>query len=674
MEIASNSDGPRPRVGPGGLVTLAYLKARLDAGEDQLGIFMPLIVDVLPDLPNRNFTVAEVQEAVEQKHGVAMPQGTVATLLGRASRQRLLVRDAGRFHVQPGSNISSHRVSDEKAKVAAAQLRLGESFGQHATRRKIHVGTAQDSLDLILRFLEGQQIAVILGSPLDDQLPNLSPLECGVVVEYLHDIVANDPALSSVLAAILEGLVLYHAAFLPDLNEASRRFDDLTVVFDSVLVRQALGYEGPAARELVRETMGLLSRTGARCVVFETTVQEIHRILWMYQDKLATATGRREIRPSDMARYFLTQRYKPSDAQEMSALLESEISSAGFETMRIPRHIDASTYSEEALAAKLADPRTGDLNEPRVQHDVDCVAGVLTLRRGHHSNRVEDSRAVFATLAGRVIENTQTWWFEHERESGIPPIVHFRALANLAWLKKPATSPGLPLRDLVALCTAAMRPTAKTWQRFIKHLERLKASDRLSDDQVSAIIVSAVSDRLLHDAELQGEDPNDVDAATLDEVVDRVVAKYSEEAADRATQISSTYETLLIKSEASAAVRVAEAESATTAATERLRRRDLSNQGRSRKWARVVSGTAFWSVVSIVGAGCALTVVRSLLDETWLGVVGGLALALVALLETAGILGHLRAKRRALDSWLEDRLYRWLSGEAPSQSDPTRSH
>lgn len=47
-----NKQKDKPTVGTRGLVTLAYLKARMDQGEDHLGIFMPLVVDVLPQVAN----------------------------------------------------------------------------------------------------------------------------------------------------------------------------------------------------------------------------------------------------------------------------------------------------------------------------------------------------------------------------------------------------------------------------------------------------------------------------------------------------------------------------------------------------------------------------------------------------------------------------------------------
>ena len=93
---------------------------------------------------------------------------------------------------------------------------------------------------------------------------------------------------------MLEGLVLYHAAFLPDLSVAGQRFRNLKAVFDSGLVRQALGYEGVAPRALMRDTIDLLKASGVQCLVFDKTVDEVRNILVAYERRLGTSQGLRE--------------------------------------------------------------------------------------------------------------------------------------------------------------------------------------------------------------------------------------------------------------------------------------------------------------------------------------------------------------------------------------------
>ncbi len=393
-------------------------------------------------------------------------------------------------------------------------------------------------------------------------------------------------------------------------------------------------------------------------------LDEIHRILRMYQDKLASSAGRKSLRPSTMARHFVTQRYSPSDVQEMSALLEDEIRSAGLSVVRAPTRVAAFTHDEVKLAQRLADPRTRDVTEPRIEHDVDCVAGVLTLRRGHRSYRVEDSRAVFATVSGRVILNIRKWWEEDEHETSMPPVVALRALANLAWLKKPSTSPDLQIRELVALCTAAMRPTARLWARFMGHLNELNRTQRLSSDEVTAIIVSSVSDRLLHDAELEHDDAGDVDAGTLDEVVDRVISEYTAEAQQQLVVAEQAHRQNLATAAEDAESRARSAREQARTAVEAMRRRDLSIDGRARRWANWTASALYWVLVALVLVASVAIILRFSFDNSWLGVAIGVAVLVLTLLETGGALGQLRSMRLAVESRLHLRLRAFLSGEA----------
>jgi len=142
---------------------------------------------------------------------------------------------------------------------------------------------------------------LLSGSSGSNRLYADGQLERTVVAEFIQDLVSGDPSLLAVLQRMLEGLVLYHAAFLPDLSQASRRFKNLRVVFDSNLVRPVLGYEGNAMRALMRETLGILKGSEVQCLVFDKTVREIHRILSMYEAKLGTSEGRSSLRPVPMA-------------------------------------------------------------------------------------------------------------------------------------------------------------------------------------------------------------------------------------------------------------------------------------------------------------------------------------------------------------------------------------
>ena len=652
-----------PTVTPGGLVTVAFLKARIDEGADHLGIFMPLVHDVLSRFSAQSFATSDVQESIAVVHGVFMPRHTVGTLLGRVKRDGHILREPGRYRLSATRPLPHSNVAGEKQQIEDGQRRLAESLRKHAQRRGINLDTAEAGQELLRKFLEDEQIALLLQGPVVRAEPATTQLEHGIVAEFLQDVVRNDQALESVVRRMLEGLVLYHAAFLPDLAVATRRFKDLRAVFDSGLVRQALGYEGIAPRAVMRDTIDLLKSSGVQCLVFDKTVDEIRIILAAYEQRLGTTQGRRDLRPSAMSRHFVTKRFSPSDIREMIALLEQEIRAAGFQIATIPRRVITHVSAEQGLSVRLANRTTGDEQEPRVVHDVDCVAGILTLRKGHRSQNLDDARAVFVSDSPLVIRNVGLWWREDEHELSIEPVVHVRALSNFAWLKKPSAGSELKVHELLALCGAALRPAPRTWDRFIQHLNKLHTSRKLTSEEVTAIIASSTADELLRDAEVEATDSRDIDAETLDEVVERVKSGYAADTEERVRGITEGYEQRLTEVEAHEQNAVASAEEAARTAAEELRRRDLFNEGRALRWAHLVGVGIKTALGIVLAVGAIALIAQHPLHDSGLveyGIVA--AVGVFVLLEFVGILSHVSHMTMSLETRLKRRFRNWLDG------------
>jgi len=360
----------------------------------------------------------------------------------------------------------------------------------------------------------------------------------------------------------------------------------------------------------------------------------------------------------------------------MSALLETEIKAAGLQIRVAPHRVEEYTSGEMALAQRLADPIKKDELEPRGMHDVDCVAGVLTLRKGHRSNKIEDIGAVFATSSPLVIQNTRLWWEDDEHETGISPIVHIRALANLAWLKKPSLSTDFKIQELVALCTATLRPSNDTWRRFLKHLESLYNSQRLTSDEMTAIVVSAMSDRLLREAEMEEEDPEDIDAGTLDEVVERVKISYKAQAEERELELKDEYETKLANASAEAQSNISRAEDkasqakeAEHAIAELMRQQQLSIERRARKLAKYFSHGLHGAVVAILLIGAVALILGHPFHRGWIGYLIAAAIILFVIFEFVGIIQHVSKIRASIERYLEKCFRGWLLGKPQTEQD-----
>ena len=116
------------RTRPGALVTVAYLKALLDEGNDHLGIFIPLIIEVMTQFNQQSFIASEIQEGLATRHGIAMPIQTMTTLLQRLVTKKSLLREAGRYQRNPNQALPQINVVSDKSQIEAEQRHLGKAL------------------------------------------------------------------------------------------------------------------------------------------------------------------------------------------------------------------------------------------------------------------------------------------------------------------------------------------------------------------------------------------------------------------------------------------------------------------------------------------------------------------------------------------------------------------
>lgn|SRR5882724_4289545 len=667
-----------PRSVPRGLATVAFLKARFDLGVDHIDMFMPLVTDTISALPSNTFTCRDVQQFLSQRHGLAMPQHTLVTLLNRAAQKKIIKKDAGRY-IRQKTGVVGADLQAKKLSIEAEQSSLAKNFQQYAAETGHLIPSEDEALRLIFEFLEDNEVGILLGADdITSRQPKLKASETRLVAAFAQKVMVAGDKLSHTLQTILEGLVVYNAAFLKDVTAPAKHLTGLRVFFDSRILFQLLGYEGDAAATLARETLQLLRNTGVQCLAFDKTVFECRGVLRVYENKLGTTQGAKELWPTPMTRYFLIEHYGPADMRQMAALLPQELAKLGIQVAPTPKHLPKYTLDEKKLAEALADDQTHDLEAPRVVHDVDCAAAILTLRKGQRSASLSHVRVIFATSSGSVLTTVQDW-FAEQGEGGIGPVVHIRALSNLIWLRRPALAVDLKAHELIALCSAALQPSRKTWDRFIQHLNSLEKSKVITSDEAVAIVVSEMTDDLLSSVDATTDDNEIVDVTTLDEVVSRVRSSYEEESkrligeykAQADSQVSAA-DTRLIDLETEARRLLSEAEARERATAEDNRQLKITIEGNATLLARIIGwvAAAISSLPVIVGA-IALIIERSISGGI-IGISVGIALVIFVLLEMLGILGEHVSHARL---WIEGRVLphcrRMLGAEKPSAKVPS---
>ena len=88
--MSDHTSGHRVKNARRGLATIAFLKARFDAGMDHLDMFQPFVEDAIRHYEEDDIDVAGVQGAVRDLTGLSIPADIVKTLLRRAAKKGLL--------------------------------------------------------------------------------------------------------------------------------------------------------------------------------------------------------------------------------------------------------------------------------------------------------------------------------------------------------------------------------------------------------------------------------------------------------------------------------------------------------------------------------------------------------------------------------------------------------
>ena len=663
---------------PKALATVAFLKTKLDEGCDHLGLFEPLILDSLAHITSPYFLSDDIRALVDSRRGLLLPTNAIQTLLGRCAKRGFIERSGGRW-LRTSKPIADEEFEKIHALIQRDQADLGLAFVDFARDNGVHIETPAEALTAIATFVSDNKVQVILNESVSDSPLDRSSLDrklTRMIARFITGHCLQTPSLRAALEGLTEGILLLDTLLMRDIPDAGQSFQDLWVVFDTGILFAAMDLAGLANGVAAKEALTLLRAAGAKTIAFNRTLDEMRRILSLYEERLGTAAGRLSLYPTALTQHVLKAKLSSADMRIISATLVQRLENIGIKVRDLPAHLAPYTLNEETLAKSLTDADHPDLDSPRVRHDVDCIAGVLTIRHGHVSTSIERSRSIFCTSSGSVVRSIQQWFF-NEGEHGAPPIIHQAALSSIAWLKKPAVAPSLKIHELAAVCLAVMRPTRPTWTKFVGTLTRLRAEGTITDDETATIVASELIEPLL--AHL--DDEFEPDSDSIQEAIERVRDTYRREATAAAEQEINRIEAIARSSQNAfeEALRVArgEAAEAQRSVAQAIKARDeiiSAVERRVRRSSRMLAQAAFWTAVGVLTLSVILAVPGVL--EAGVGVWAWLARAILVL---AGILGwyssikgkSLEDLRQAIDQKIADKLRsRWLPENVqPTQSD-----
>ena len=179
-----------------------------------------------------------------------------------------------------------------------------------------------------------------------------------LVSSFVRHLQETRSATLGYLETIVKGHMLADAIFLPDPGNASRKFRDTEVYFDTPFLLNALRYGGEAQREPCVELLDLLYETGADLRCFAHTRDEIRGVLEacasQEQTSDAEATPGREV-----LRNFRSMGFSKTDVMMLSNALEKDLEALRIRAVENPPTRSTSIRSTRMPSAKnLRGPST----------------------------------------------------------------------------------------------------------------------------------------------------------------------------------------------------------------------------------------------------------------------------------------------------------------------------
>lgn len=452
--------------------SLAILKVNWDERRDYIDNFVPFVAECIRTVPQPQISVSQLQTAVGEKFGFAIPQGALQTILKRVERHGYIERAEG---IYKRNDEALERL--DFTKVAQQALREYEALIDKLVEfcaGRFEVKWSGDHAEAALfRYLEEDSSVILAATVRGRRLPSTGSPRRGVdymVASFISEVERSDPEAFSFLETVVKGSMLAGVLLFPNLGAVERRFEGLDVFFDTPFVLQAMGLEGESIAEPRRELVRLLYDKNANLRIFGHTLGEVRNVLSAGAHALRNYSNLRHAY-GPVIQHFLDMGYTASDVELVIARLEKSLEALHVRVVEKPPYLEALGV-DEVKFQDILQSRVGYAREDTLYHDLDSLTAIHRLRKARTYLHIESCEAVFVTTNHDLAQASYDFYSrEYEGYGGsIPHCMLDHVFTTMVWLKNPLSAGDFPRKKLIAECYAAIilriRSGGSTWRRL----------------------------------------------------------------------------------------------------------------------------------------------------------------------------------------------------------------
>lgn len=651
------------------LTSLAILNVNWDTDrKSYLDNFLPFVFEAMRREATAVHRPAEVRTLVQSHFGLDLPVHVVNQLLERGVKSAALEanpaeRGAYRFRAN-ADEAKPSGMSKQQALLRRQQSHLVEKLRQYVDNKFDLTWHAEEAEQALLTHIEAHAAPLLdsaqQGSPYPQRESNgTADSRDFVVSSFVVHVFESDAECFSELETLVKGCMLASALYLGSPANVARDFQNTTLYLDTPICLKALGHEGEEAREAAQQTLALAVEHGAKLACFAHTLRETDGVLENTQNQLVRRPPVDE-RTQGVLKHYLTSGLGESDAILAREQLEDHLAQMGVVVLETPPRHRSVSVDEAALEERLQSV-VGFQSRNTLLHDLDSLTAIHRLRDGRSGNRLETCGAILITDNHKLVRASRQFFDSGRHRWPLAMVDH--ELAALVWIKQPTQAPELPRRQIIADCYAVLDPSDAYWTRVNEEINALRASNRLTADEVAILMGSHEAQRSI--MEVTFGDPRRVDEKSLHRALEKAVADLRKPVVEE-VELARQRALHAEKAEGTAKFEAAERQGEAHDLRQRVARLEdqqakieANDRRRAKRTARFAGWLALFLAAAVVTIGTSLigSQIEPHIPSRWrwtLRVAELLSFLLTLLILIVG--GNLRAG----SDWLEKRIYERL--------------
>lgn len=463
------------------LVAVAMLKVKYDRkSQDYLDYLRSYVAQVLPAVGER-VTSDEVAGKLQQEFALSIPLQVVERSLRRFEKEKALRRIDGSFFVEKDVRDQSF---DERRDQSRVELfEVVQDFRKHCIDRFANNLTEDDAFVSLMGFVRKFAVeclrTFVYSSPLPEVQSNAATDTWAA--SFINEAANAQGRTWLRIKTLFEGVLLANAFTSPDADLATSNFKGVTFYLDTPMVLSLLGFHGQHEFQKCEELLTQVRELHGSMMVFGHTIDETSAVLKYAEGHLEDqAVSNRVIRT------LRESRRSKSDVALSAARIEESLSALKIRVRETPVY-DVRYQIDEAALEGCLDQDIGHINPKALLHDINSIRSIYVLRAGVVPARLEQSRAAFVTPNSSLARAADNYSRRFEFTRDVSPVVTDYSLANLCWLKRPASAKHLVTLELLASTVAALKPDDREWSACLRECEKLQREGRVSSDQVALV-------------------------------------------------------------------------------------------------------------------------------------------------------------------------------------------